>query len=301
MITAEVPEIYMHQFLNTIKKIKDTDAYQFKLDKQKFQIDIEVFHEILQICLRLLNQDFVEPPSDEEMVPFIKELGYTGKCISGKSTCLDRLMSLRAQRGMFYKKNVYFVALLWENFIFQAYNREISSAHYQKYGALIPEWMINQAIQDSKEYNIYLAVATGEGYFGNFKLVEIFRFYKDQKFQEERALIASLTEQMKLEINESKKINKTLESSNKVLQKVNMSLGNELEKYRNMTCVKDVEFECAKAYALLEEQRIKSKKPFDAYTLKIHDLNQKLSKLEKQASAHQTTISTLSSNKEELK
>ncbi|GJV84045.1 hypothetical protein Tco_1523943 [Tanacetum coccineum] len=47
LIIAEVPEIYMHQFLNTIKKIKDTDAYQFKLDKQKFQIDIEVFHEIL--------------------------------------------------------------------------------------------------------------------------------------------------------------------------------------------------------------------------------------------------------------
>ncbi|GJR46376.1 hypothetical protein Tco_1314479 [Tanacetum coccineum] len=29
---------------------------------------------------RLPNQDFVEPPSKEEMVPFIKELGYTSKC-----------------------------------------------------------------------------------------------------------------------------------------------------------------------------------------------------------------------------
>ncbi|GKB23162.1 hypothetical protein Tco_0862563 [Tanacetum coccineum] len=34
----------------------------------------------LWICPRLPNQDFVEPPSEEEMVPFIKELGYTGKC-----------------------------------------------------------------------------------------------------------------------------------------------------------------------------------------------------------------------------
>ncbi|GKA16732.1 hypothetical protein Tco_0696569 [Tanacetum coccineum] len=33
--TVEVPEIYMHQFWNTIKKIKDTYAYQFKLDKPK--------------------------------------------------------------------------------------------------------------------------------------------------------------------------------------------------------------------------------------------------------------------------
>ncbi|GKG41282.1 hypothetical protein Tco_0470494, partial [Tanacetum coccineum] len=78
---------------NTIKKIKDTDAYQFKLDKQKFRINTEVFHEILQICPRLPNQDFVEPPSDEEMVPFIKVLG----CISRKSTGLDRLKPSRAQ------------------------------------------------------------------------------------------------------------------------------------------------------------------------------------------------------------
>ncbi|GKE37337.1 hypothetical protein Tco_1460742, partial [Tanacetum coccineum] len=34
---------------------------------------------------------------------------------------------------------------------------------YQKYGALIPEQMINQTIKDSKEYKIYLAFATREG------------------------------------------------------------------------------------------------------------------------------------------
>ncbi|GKD63631.1 hypothetical protein Tco_1305739, partial [Tanacetum coccineum] len=34
-ITAEVPEIYMHKFWNTIKKIGKTDAYDFKLDKKK--------------------------------------------------------------------------------------------------------------------------------------------------------------------------------------------------------------------------------------------------------------------------
>nr|GEY16663.1 hypothetical protein [Tanacetum cinerariifolium] len=33
LIIAEVPEIFMHQFWNTITKIRDTDAYSFKLDK----------------------------------------------------------------------------------------------------------------------------------------------------------------------------------------------------------------------------------------------------------------------------
>ncbi|GJW75862.1 hypothetical protein Tco_0135232 [Tanacetum coccineum] len=40
-ITAEVPKIYMHQFWNTIKKIKDTDANQFKLDKKKKSIGLD--------------------------------------------------------------------------------------------------------------------------------------------------------------------------------------------------------------------------------------------------------------------
>nr|GEV79576.1 hypothetical protein [Tanacetum cinerariifolium] len=52
------------------------------------------------------------------------------RCISGKSIGLDRLRPSRAQIlwGMFYKKNVNFVGLLWEDFQFQADNREISFA-----------------------------------------------------------------------------------------------------------------------------------------------------------------------------
>ncbi|GJS90563.1 hypothetical protein Tco_0773199 [Tanacetum coccineum] len=115
---------------------------------------------------------------------------------------------------MFYQKNVDYVALLWEDFMFQADNKVISPTRkenmpyprftkviinhfiskyktiymrnrinlhivhddtllgtlkfvsktedYQKYGALIPEEMINQAIKDSKAYKIYLDFATGK-------------------------------------------------------------------------------------------------------------------------------------------
>ncbi|GJY73923.1 hypothetical protein Tco_0478354 [Tanacetum coccineum] len=125
------------------------------MDKKKCRIDTEVFREILQICLILPDQDFVEPPADEEMVPFIQELSYSGKCdmlsaiytdqmhqpwrtfvtiinrcISRKSTGLDRLRPSRAQIlwGMFYQKNVDYIALLWEDFMFQADNKDISPA-----------------------------------------------------------------------------------------------------------------------------------------------------------------------------
>ncbi|GKE63293.1 hypothetical protein Tco_1513660 [Tanacetum coccineum] len=119
------------------------------------------------------------------MVPFIKELG----CISGKSTGLDRLRPSRAQIlwGMFYQKNVDYVALLWEEFIFQADNREISSTRkenmpYPRFTKVIinhfifkdktismRNWMNLHtvrddtllAIKDSKAYKIYLSYASG--------------------------------------------------------------------------------------------------------------------------------------------
>nr|GEW05060.1 integrase, catalytic region, zinc finger, CCHC-type, peptidase aspartic, catalytic [Tanacetum cinerariifolium] len=145
-ITSEVPKIYMHQFWNTIKNIGKTDGYNFKLDKKKYRVDTKVFREILQICPRIPNQDFMERPSEEDLLSLIKELAYSSKydmlstirtdqmhqpwrtfdvvinrCISGKSTGLDRL-------------------------------RE----------SLIPGGMINDDIKISKAYKTYLEYATGK-------------------------------------------------------------------------------------------------------------------------------------------
>ncbi|GKB94330.1 hypothetical protein Tco_0980467 [Tanacetum coccineum] len=123
-------QVALDNDLNTIQKIKDTNAYQFKLDKKKFRVDTEVFLEIFQICPTLPNQEFVEPPSEDELVPFIKELGYSGKCISGVQQDLIDLE-----------------------------NQELRSCGY---GALIPNEMINQDIKDSQAYKTYLDFATGK-------------------------------------------------------------------------------------------------------------------------------------------
>ncbi|GJT06806.1 hypothetical protein Tco_0841268 [Tanacetum coccineum] len=156
------------------------DIYRVTLDALKLSPCYPAFlitAEVPENYPRLPNQDFVESPSEEEMVPFIKELGYTRKCdmlsdihtdhmhlswrtfdalinrcIIGKSTVLDRLRPSRAQIlwGMLNQKNVDYVALLWEDAMFQANNREISSTYYQMYGTLIPEEMINQDIKEEE-------------------------------------------------------------------------------------------------------------------------------------------------------
>ncbi|GJW06159.1 hypothetical protein Tco_1568582 [Tanacetum coccineum] len=150
----------------------------------------------LLLCFAL-----VEPPSDDdELVQFIKDLGYSGQ--------------FQILWAIYHKLDVDFVVLLWEDFMFQADNRDISPSRkeympyprftkliisyfiskdktisirnminlhiirddsllgtlkhvsktedHQIYGALIPVEIIDQDIQTFDEYHMYLAFATGE-------------------------------------------------------------------------------------------------------------------------------------------
>ncbi|GJW30345.1 hypothetical protein Tco_0047220 [Tanacetum coccineum] len=84
----------------------------------------------------------------------------------------------------------------------------------------------------------------------------------DQMLQQERELLASLIEQMKIEIDGSKQNNKSLESSNKALREAIMFLNNELKRYKESDFMKNVKLKCAKAYGLHEEQKVTSTKSF---------------------------------------
>ncbi|GKD88242.1 hypothetical protein Tco_1363749, partial [Tanacetum coccineum] len=53
LITTDVPQIYMQQFWYTISKNKNTSSYQFQLDNKKFEIKVELFHEILRVKPRV--------------------------------------------------------------------------------------------------------------------------------------------------------------------------------------------------------------------------------------------------------
>ncbi|GKE49133.1 hypothetical protein Tco_1480391, partial [Tanacetum coccineum] len=96
LITAKVPEIYMHQFWNTIKKIGKTDPCDFKLDKKKCRVDTKVFCEILQIYPRLPDQDFVELPSEEDLLTFIKNLVPPKKARKFKKPASPKLKTVPA-------------------------------------------------------------------------------------------------------------------------------------------------------------------------------------------------------------
>nr|GEU50160.1 hypothetical protein [Tanacetum cinerariifolium] len=183
VITTEVLEIYKHQFWTTIKKIENSYAYEFKLDKKKFRVDTEVFREILQICPRILNQYFIEPPSEKELVTFIQELGYSGKCNMLSEDFMyqadnTKISSVRKE----YMPYPIFTKVIINNFISKDNTismRNMMKLHtarddsllstlkfvsktqdYQQYGALILDDMINQDMKDCKAYKTYYDFAT---------------------------------------------------------------------------------------------------------------------------------------------
>ncbi|GKE12244.1 hypothetical protein Tco_1415795 [Tanacetum coccineum] len=121
------------------------------MDKRKrFKLNLEIFRDIFKICPRVQGQDFDALPTDEEIMSFLRDLGHTGeinslndvvvdhmhqhwrtfaalinRSLSGKTTGLDkiRLSSAQILWGMYHQKNVDYVELLLEDFIYQIDNK----------------------------------------------------------------------------------------------------------------------------------------------------------------------------------
>ncbi|GKC99235.1 hypothetical protein Tco_1169510 [Tanacetum coccineum] len=120
-------------------KIKDTSSYQFKLDNKKCRVDVEVFCEVLEICPRLPNQEFIEPPSHEEIVSFIKEIGYGGdvEYVTDVVTdhmyqpwrtftaIINRCLSRKITDFMFQIENKETSAKRWENMPYPRFTKAI--------------------------------------------------------------------------------------------------------------------------------------------------------------------------------
>ncbi|GJW13543.1 hypothetical protein Tco_0017676 [Tanacetum coccineum] len=120
--SADVPEIYMQQFWFIVTKIKNTNFYEFKLENKKCLVDVEMFRQALDICPRFLGKEFIIPPFEEKLLTFLIRLGYAS---ATNATSNDRLRQSRVAIiwGMFHKKYVDFVELVWEDLSYKIDNR----------------------------------------------------------------------------------------------------------------------------------------------------------------------------------
>ncbi|GJW10553.1 hypothetical protein Tco_1576380 [Tanacetum coccineum] len=120
LITASVPIVYMQEFWATVTYLKH--HIRFKMNKKSYSFDLDTFRNMLQMYPKLPGQQFVDPPFEEEILTFMRDLGYPGnikllsdvkvdtlpqpwrtfrtiinKCLSGKVTGIDILRLSRAQ------------------------------------------------------------------------------------------------------------------------------------------------------------------------------------------------------------
>ncbi|GJZ53348.1 hypothetical protein Tco_0608233 [Tanacetum coccineum] len=162
LITIEVPAIYMQEFWSTVSVHRS--SIKFTINKKKVSLNVEIFREILQICPKIPGQEFEDLPLEQEVLSFIRDLRHTrdityltdvdvdylhqpwrafatviNKCLSGKETVMDKIRLSHAQIlwGMFHKKNVDYVYLLWEDFLFQIENKDAKKTNKMSYPRFI--------------------------------------------------------------------------------------------------------------------------------------------------------------------
>ncbi|GKD73314.1 hypothetical protein Tco_1331596, partial [Tanacetum coccineum] len=153
LITAYIPEVYMHQFWNYVYK-HDT-FYRFKLDKKKrFKLTLEVFRCIFQICPRVLGRDFDALPFEEDTMSFLRELGHIGEINSLNDVVVDqmhqpwRTFAALINRG-YLERLVVLISFV---------SPELKS--FRIYGVILPECLTSPVIKESKAYKTYLGYAT---------------------------------------------------------------------------------------------------------------------------------------------
>ncbi|GKC25734.1 retrovirus-related pol polyprotein from transposon TNT 1-94, partial [Tanacetum coccineum] len=91
-------------------------------DRLRCVVDAEVFRKILDICPRVKGEEFTEAQDDDATLTFLIDLGYKGPL--HKHTNILEAMTDRKSRidilwGMFYKENVDYPEIIWEDFAFQ--------------------------------------------------------------------------------------------------------------------------------------------------------------------------------------
>nr|GEU31084.1 hypothetical protein [Tanacetum cinerariifolium] len=169
---------------------KREETYQFTLDTLKLSLCYPAFLITAEICPRLLNQDFVEPPSEDELVSFIHELSYSGKCDmlsvihtikyislgehllrSSIGTSLGRqqdLIDLENQElrscrdKTIFIRNMINLHTIRDDTLLGTLKFGCRTQDYRQYGALIPDDIINQNIKESKAYKTYLNFDIGK-------------------------------------------------------------------------------------------------------------------------------------------
>ncbi|GKC18054.1 hypothetical protein Tco_1014836 [Tanacetum coccineum] len=141
---------------------------------------------VAPFCPKIPGQVFEDLPLEQDILSFIRDLGHTrdityltdvnvdylhqpwrafatviNKCLSGKETGMDKIRLSRAQIlwGMFHKKNIDYVYLLWEDLLFQIENKDAKKTNkmsYPRFTKIIIDYFMSKDQSISRRNKINL-------------------------------------------------------------------------------------------------------------------------------------------------
>ncbi|GJS90785.1 retrovirus-related pol polyprotein from transposon TNT 1-94 [Tanacetum coccineum] len=176
--------------------VAPADHLEFRKCNMRLKTDIKPKEATFQVVLDalaltpfyhafLITTDFEDLPLEHDILSFIRDLGYTGdityltdvnvdylhqpwrafatvinKCLSGKETRMDKIRLLRAQIlwGMFHKKNIDYVYLLWEDLLFHIENKDAKKTNkmsYPRFTKIIIDYFMSKDHSISKRNKMF--------------------------------------------------------------------------------------------------------------------------------------------------
>ncbi|GJW38502.1 hypothetical protein Tco_0064347 [Tanacetum coccineum] len=114
----------------------------------------EIYIAMLKICPKLPDQQFKEPPFEEEILTFLKDLGHSGE-IKEDFVYQVENKNFKRSNEMYYPR---FTKVIINFFMTKD---PLIPRRNRLYGAILLDELTNEAIKDSESYKEYYAIASG--------------------------------------------------------------------------------------------------------------------------------------------
>ncbi|GJS30131.1 hypothetical protein Tco_0490751 [Tanacetum coccineum] len=141
------------------------------INKKKFSpdVDIDLGHTGDITYLIDVNVDYLHQP----LRAFATVIN---KCLSGKETGMDKIHLSRAQIlwGMFYKKNIDYVYLLWEDFLFQIKYKDAKKTNkmsYPRFTKIIIDYFMSKDQSISRRNKMFWHTAQDDTMFTSMRCI----------------------------------------------------------------------------------------------------------------------------------
>ncbi|GKF13261.1 hypothetical protein Tco_0054723, partial [Tanacetum coccineum] len=176
-VSADVLEIYMQEFWATANIYNR--SIRFKMNNKKHIVNLEDFRQMLQICPKIHNQKFDEPPFEQEILTFLTSLGHSGEIRKIIDVNVNKLYQpWRSFAAVINKclSEFDYAFLLWEDFTFQIENKNSKKTnvmYYPRFTKLVVNYVMSKdpAIPRRNKINWYQSYARNDPMFTTINVI----------------------------------------------------------------------------------------------------------------------------------